>query len=502
MPRNDGLLTVADDLVALFRRSARRHPDRTAIVHNGQPMTYAELDAAVDRVADQLGPNPGVIGVWTSRSPDTIVHLLGVLAAGGTYCPIDRAYPAERRDALLLASGARTTLPTSTAVPTVAAAVGAAPDRVSDGEYPAYILFTSGSTGVPKPVLTPRRAITASASALAALFDLTPQDRVLQFASLNWDTCFEEILPSLISGATLVFNDEAYAGSFPRLLRMVAAESITMLDLPTAFWHELVHYLVEYETTLPDSVRLVIIGGEAVSAARLADWRSLDTAGIRLINTYGCTETTLVTHAADLHGPLAAGATSGPAPIGWALPHVREDISDEGELLIAGPSVAAGYLGLPTETAARFVTRDAGDGPEVYFRTGDRVSRRPDGALSHEGRLDNQIKVRGVRVDPGEVETYIAEHPGVAATVVVGVTVANHTTLTAYVVPKVRADPPTPVDPDLFGADVLAYLRSRVPRHLIPDRITVVADLVYTPSGKVDRAGTHQRHRSTRRPRS
>ncbi len=473
-----------DDLGFRLRRAARRHCLRTAISHNGRPLTYAELDLAVDQLAARLGPQPGVVGVRTSRAPATIVHLLGVLAAGGTYCPIDPVYPPERRAALLHAVGAQIVLPLLPEITTPAVTTPAIPASI---DAPAYILFTSGSTGVPKPVLTPRRAIGIVATALVELFRLTPLDRVLQFASLNWDTCFEEILPTLLAGATLVFNDEAYAGSFPRLLRMIAAEQITVLDLPTAFWHELVHYLVEDGIQLPDCLRLVIIGGEAVNAARLADWRALDTAAIRLLNTYGCTETTLITHAAELHGPLAPSTVdSGQAPIGWALPHVREQLSDDGELLVGGPALASGYLNRPDETAARFSSRNTDLTP--FFGTGDRVARRADGALLHLGRLDHQLKVRGIRVDPGEVEAHIGGHPGVAASAVAGVTVADHTTLAAYVVPR------SFVNASALGADVLDYLRARVPGHLVPNHITVVPDLVHTPSGKVDRAGSHRRH--------
>ncbi|MFD0891691.1 AMP-binding protein, partial [Streptosporangium algeriense] len=165
---------------------------------------------------------------------------------------------------------------------------------------PAYILFTSGSTGAPKPVVTPRGAVSTVTGELRALFGLTPEDRVLQFASLNWDTCLEEILPALTTGAALVFDERAHSGSFPRLLRMIESERITLLDLPSAFWHELVRHLTEERAELPASVRTVVIGGEAVSPVRLADWCALGTGGVRLVNTYGCTETTLITHAADL----------------------------------------------------------------------------------------------------------------------------------------------------------------------------------------------------------
>jgi nonribosomal peptide synthetase protein VioO len=253
---------------------------------------------------------------------------------------------------------------------------------------------------------------------------------------------------------------------------MVARAGVTVLDLPTAFWHELVHHLTEDAATLPDCVRLVVTGGEAVSPARLADWFALDT-GVPLLNTYGCTETTLITHAAELtERPDATGKV----PIGHALPHVDELVED-GELLIGGPALATGYPGHADQTAARFVTR-AG---RRYFRTGDRVTRRADGMLVHEGRLDGEVKIRGIRVDPAEVEAHLAGHPAVAEAAVAGVRRANHTTLAAYVV--VRA----PIEP----ADILAELRTRVPNHLVPSRLTVVPELARTPSGKVDRAGTH-----------
>ncbi|WP_425555612.1 AMP-binding protein [Kitasatospora kazusensis] len=365
------------------------------------------------------------------------------------------------------------------------------------GAEPAYLLFTSGSTGEPKPVVTPRRAVSAAVCSLRDLFGLTPVDRVLQFASLNWDTCFEEILPALTTGAAVVFDDEAHSGSFPRFLRMVERERITVLDLPTAFWHELVRHLTESRAELPSCVRLLVIGGEAVGPDRLADWCALDTGRVRLVNTYGCTETTLVTHAVDLHGPRAPHwDLSAGVPIGRPLPHVLERIGGEGELLIGGPAVALGYRGLPTATEARFVTVGSGDGAARYFRTGDRVARSPDGLLVHRGRLDQEVKVRGVRVDPAEVEAQILGHPGVGAVAVAAVTVADRTTLVAYVVPRPHADPGT------LAADVLAHLRTRVPGHLVPGRITVVPELAHTASGKVDRAGSHRRHATTARARA
>lgn len=458
------------DVVTGFLAAAGADPDRTAIAGNGSRLSYAELRERVLALAGRLGPCPGVVGVPATHSPETVTNLLGVWAAGGTYCPVDPGFPVRRRQAMLAAAGCRLLLDPDPR-PTGA-------DRPADPDDLAYILFTSGSTGEPKPVLTPRRAIGVVAASLRTLFDLTPADRVLQFASLNWDTCFEEIVPTLTSGACLVFHEDARAGSFPRFLRMLEAERITVLDLPTAFWHELVTYLGQTGAPLPGCVRLVIIGGEAASPARLAQWCALPTGHARLLNTYGCTETTLITHAVDLHGPRAGGSgpPAGRVPIGRPLPHVLEDLTGEGELLIGGPSLAAGYRGLPQVTSARFVTV----GGRRFFRTGDRVSRLPDGMLALLGRIDNELKIRGVRVDPAEVEAHIAGHPGVSAVAVTGVQVADHTVLAAYVVARRPG-------PDGLAASIADYLRGRVPAHLVPGRIQVVAQLAHTATGKVDR---------------
>jgi non-ribosomal peptide synthetase component F len=422
-------------------------------------LSYARLDAAVRERVDGLGRLPGVVVVPARRSPDTIIDLLAIWAAGGTYCPIDPTFPEERQSAMRTAAGCGES------------------SNPHSPELAAYILFTSGSTGEPKPVVTPHVAIEATVRSLRDLFALSIDDRVLQFASLNWDTCFEEILPTLTTGAALVFHDEAYTGSFPRFLRMVEHQGITLLDLPTAFWHELVLYLAEEAAALPECLRVMVIGGEPVNPARLAQWCALETSAVRLVNTYGCTETTLVTHAADLYGPLACpDAIEERVPIGAALPHVIELVGDDDELLIGGPALALGYKGLPEATQARFVELEG----ERYFRTGDRVSRAKDGMLIHEGRLDAEVKIRGIRVHPAEVEAHIGAHPAVSAVAVMGVTLAGRTALVAYIVPR--------GDETGLAEDVLEHLRTRVPPHLVPSRITVVPQLVYTTSGKIDRA--------------
>jgi non-ribosomal peptide synthetase component F len=468
------------DVLGGFLRAAGRAPGAIAVLDNGQPVTYAQLAGRMRGVAAALGPRPGAVGVLTSRSAGTIAALLGVLAAGGAYCPIDPGFPAGRVAELTAAAGCRVMIDSRAGpggLPASGEAIAAGP------EDPAYLLFTSGSTGRPRPVVTPRRAIAAAVGSLRAVMDVGPGDRVLQFASLSWDTCFEEILTTLTAGATLVFDDDAWSGSFPRFLRLIGRHRVSVLDLPTAFWHELVGWLTEEGAALPASLRTMVIGGEAARPARVADWRSLPGADrVRLVNTYGCTETTLVTHAIDLHGPRAEARAGAEVPLGRALPHVTERIGDGAELLIGGPAVALGYRGMPEATAERFVTLDAGR----FFRTGDRVRCDPDGVVFHQGRLDDDLKVRGVRVSPGEVEAQLCGHPQVAAAAVVGAPVGDHTALVAYVTAR------GPADPAELAAAVLAHLRAHSPRHLVPARVTVVPELVHTASGKVDRRRTHE----------
>ncbi|MEZ5096786.1 MAG: AMP-binding protein [Nocardioides sp.] len=209
---------------------------------------------------------------------------------------------------------------------------------------------------------------------------------------------------------------------------------------------------------------------------------------IRLLNTYGATETALISHAGDLHGPrIDRGVPA--SVIGRPLGHVRQLVADDGELLVGGPTLAVGYPGLAEETADRFVEH-AG---VRYFRTGDLVRPDDDGRLQHVGRRDAQVKVRGIRVDPGEVEAYLLRHPGVAAAAVTGVTLSGRTALAAYVVAS--NDRPA----DALVAEVRDHLRRHAPRHLEPARIDVVPSLVLTSSGKVDRRATHETYAVTPR---
>ena len=496
-------LEQSDDVMADFTATAHEWPHRSAIVHNGATITYHDLEQRVRLNASCYlargfgdGGTSGMVGVLVSHKPTAIEHLLGILQARATYCPIDAALPVARKEALAAVLGLdrlfaltpdsqeSTSLRIETPDENPLAACVDLPEPTWLPDDPAYVLCTSGSTGTPKPVVVSRRALTATVGALRDLFALTPEDRVLQFASLGWDTCLEEILPALTAGATVVFDDAAHSGSLPRFVRMLAEQRITMIDLPTAFWHELVLYLHEEQMALPDSVRLVVIGGERIDSTRLRQWRDLNADNnVRLLNTYGCTETTMITHAVQLSGPgtepdVAASDTE--APLGRRLPHVHDHVTDEGELLVSGPSLATAYLGLPERTASGFPDEDHGTGPARWFHTGDLVIRGERGLLYPLGRADEQVKVLGVRVHPAEVESQLTSHPAVAGAVVVGERLLGHTSLTAFVVLAGTAT----------AAELRAYLRERLPSQFVPSRVKFVAALAHTASGKVDRAAT------------
>ena len=358
-------------------------------------------------------------------------------------------------------------------------------------EDAAYVIYTSGSTGEPagrgrharrtgQP--QPRGGRRCSTS--------RPADRVLQFSSLSFDIAIEELFPAWSRGAPSCFRDEREPARPRReFSRWVGAKRITVLDLPTAYWHAWVEGLAGLGERLPESLRLVVVGGEKASARRFArPGRAIGGDRIRWINTYGPTEATV-----DRHGLRAAARgrrppscrSAGRSPTRGSTCSTRSmepvPLGLPGELYIGGEGVARGYLGRPGLTAERFVPDPFGDRPGArLFRTGDRARWRPDGQLEFLGRVDHQVKVRGFRVEPGEVEAVLRRHPGVGEAVVVAREgAAGLRRLVAYVVPRASAGPDV--------AELRPLAPAALPEYMVPSAFVTLDALPLSPNGKIDR---------------
>lgn len=418
-----------------IRAQAERQPQHLALCQGERHLTYGELQAQAETIAAALserGVQPGErVGVMLSRSPEAIVVQLGVLLAGAVYVPLDPEQPGERQRlicataqlALVVTEAAfRHRLADSYSGPIELAGVLHSAKRLCatrQGEAAAYLMFTSGSTGRPKGVEISHRALDHFIQAARLRYGVDATDRMLQFAPFNFDASIEEVFVSLSAGATLVLRTDALLESISAFVEGLEQLAISVLDLPTAFWNEWVVALRAGLVQVPGGLKSVIIGGEAVYPEQLTAWQRMAPPAIRLINTYGPTETTVVATTCDLQGVALASdslTSSANLPIGQPLAAVTalvlgrgERPAEEGELLLCGAQLANGYLGSDSQAFASLLI---GAQQTPVYRTGDRV-RIEEGRLVYLGRLDNEFKISGYRIQPGEVESRLLALSGV-----------------------------------------------------------------------------------------
>ncbi|MBE9031628.1 amino acid adenylation domain-containing protein [filamentous cyanobacterium LEGE 11480] len=493
-----------------FEYRVTQNPQAIALIDGDQAVTYEELNARSNQLAHylrNLGVQPDqLVGVALDRSINLFVAFLGVLKSGAAYVSLDPSYAQERRaytlnDAqaqLVLTQESLLSLIPQTAAPVIPLDRDWSvidqyspnnPVAVATPDNLAYVLYTSGSTGNPKGVMIQHGGLVNHAAAVAREFAIQPNDRMLQFCNIGFDIIVEELYPTLVSGATLVLRPESIASSMRDFWDFVERQKITLLDLPTAFWHEVVNSLVTCDRVFPKSVRLVCVGGEKASRTAYAQWKERVAPQVRWLNTYGPTETTVSATWCD---PDKDGYTldMGEVPIGLPLANYEVYVLDErqqllpvgipGELCIGGPGVARGYLNLPEKTAERFIANPFNADPQArLYRTGDVVQFCPDGMLEFIGRSDFQVKIRGFRVELGEIEAKLEEHPQVRQTVLLAQERANRKVLIAYVVPQVGVN--------LDAKDLGHWLQERLPNYMIPSQFIVLDALPLTPNGKVDR---------------
>ncbi|QFZ20989.1 non-ribosomal peptide synthetase [Saccharothrix syringae] len=489
----------ADCLHERFAAVAARFPDRVAVDDRRRRLTYRELDVAANRLAHRLvrhGAGPGVlVGVCAERSVDLVVAVLGVLKAGAGYLPLDPRHPAARRELVLADAGCAilvgdaprgTGAFVSPADPALADEPATPPSTPVGADDVAYVIYTSGSTGTPKGVVVEHANVTRLFDVTRPGFGFTEHDVWTMFHSPAFDFSVWELWGARLHGGRVVVVPHATSREPERFLDLLVAEGVTVLNqTPTAFAGlSAAVAAAGYPAT---ALRLVVFGGEELRPGSLRPWVSHygDDRPV-LVNMYGITETTVhVTSRRIRRADL--GSTR--SPIGRPLPDLRVHVLDErrrpvpagevGEMYVAGPGVARGYLGRDELTAARFVTGPSG---ERVYRTGDLGSVDEAGELTYHGRVDDQVQLRGFRVEPGEVASVLRQDPTVRdAVVLLGRNGRGEPRLECYWTPVSAGDSDQ-------GPRVRAALAERLPDYLVPTVFHAVAALPMTPNGKLDKA--------------
>ncbi|OOE65510.1 non-ribosomal peptide synthetase [Salinivibrio sp. IB868] len=492
--------TPAESVLNQIRRHAAQQPDAIAVEQDGVVLTYESLVNKADTIASALraqGVQSGErVGVALSRSLSCITTVLGVMFSGAVYVPLDPEQPIERQHLIVDQAAIRMLITEAqyqhslSALPVTVQLAGRLHSEpvalpVVEAADPAYIMFTSGSTGQPKGVVVSHSAMNHFVAAAAKRYDIAAIDRVLQFAPFHFDASIEEIFVTLGQGATLVLRTDAMLESMASFSDAITAERVTVLDLPTAFWNEWVVSLRASTATLPNTLKGVIIGGEAVYPEPLVQWKTaVEEAGltnrIRLFNTYGPTETTVVATCSELQD---VDGRHGQLPIGLPLSGIDVLVLDDqlrptttGELVILGDTLADGYLG---QAHPAFIRILVGGVERRAYRTGDRVTLI-DGQLIYLGRIDNEFKISGYRIQPGEVESHLLALDGVEEACVQGMVFDNGLRrLVAFVAGK-----------GCQNEDALAIktaLQSSLPPAMIPTDFRFFANLPKTLNNKIDR---------------
>jgi amino acid adenylation domain-containing protein/non-ribosomal peptide synthase protein (TIGR01720 family) len=504
----------------VFESQAARWPDETAVVFEGQEVSYRELNGRVNQVArylQGLGVGPEVrVGLYLERSVELVLGVLGVLQAGGAYVPLDVKAPLERVALMMEDAGLGIVLTQTEVSGRLPASwvhvveldgqweeiSAESEERVESGvkgENLAYVIYTSGSTGQSKGVMVRHRSLSNINSAVMESFALAPGDRQLQFLSTTFDAFVEEIYPTLCSGATLVLHRQPTTLSPSDLLQVVERYRITVLHSTPVYLHQLVEELWVNGHRLPAALRLIIFGGESLALERLAQLEQTSSPTLRLINAYGPTETTVT--ATTFERSQASGTARDKLhslPIGRPIANVQVFILDKklqpvpvgarGELHISGAGLARGYLNAAAQTAEKFIPHPFSSTPgQRLYRTGDVARYLSNGGIEFLGRLDSQVKIRGYRIDLGEVEAALLQHDKVREAVVTFSAAdsqahQNGARLRGYVVSRTNGP-----DGELSGNDLRHYLQQKLPEYMVPTSIQVLKQMPFTETGKVDR---------------
>ncbi|WP_128430369.1 non-ribosomal peptide synthetase [Streptomyces cyaneus] len=490
-------------------RRAAESPGAVAVSCGDESLSYGELEERANRLARHLralGAGPGrLVALSVERGVQMVVGLLGILKSGAGYVPLDPAYPGDRLAYMLSDSGAEllvthrglqkqfpgveaTVVDLDSDWPAIAELPGTAPEVEVSGDDVAYVIYTSGSTGRPKGVAVEHRSVLNLLANCQLLYEFGSEDVWTVFHSYAFDFSVWELWGCLVSGGRVVVVPQDVARSPEAMWQLLANERVTVFNQTPSMFRELVEHGITVEAPPLDALRYVIFGGEALESKHVSGWfeRFDGSDAARLVNMYGITETTVhVTYQEVLAEHVRGG---GRIPAGRPLPSYRVLLLDgagmpvpvgvPGEIYVAGPGLARGYLHRPGLTAERFPLNPFGVPGERMYRSGDVARWRADGTLEYLGRADDQVKIRGFRIELGEIESVLVGHPVVRdAVVVVHQGADGHRRLVAYVV----------ADGELPTAELREYLSGLLPDYMVPAVFVRLDRLPLTPSGKVDR---------------
>ncbi|HMG74244.1 MAG TPA: amino acid adenylation domain-containing protein [Pyrinomonadaceae bacterium] len=487
----------------LFEQQCERTPESLALVSGTTKLTYEELNARANQVAQHLltfGVRAEtLVGILMEHSVEMVVSLLGVLKAGAAYVPLDPESPPDRLSLMIEGAGftvlmtqrrlaGRLSESGKTRIICVdeewAQIAAQNRNRVESNVNPdnlAYVIHTSGSTGRPKGVMISHRSVVNYLHWCLDFYNVAGGSGAPVHSAIGFDLTVTSLFAPLLAGRNIVLSDAPGVEALTSILDWKSGYSFVKL---TPSHLEVLNLAVDTRRAA-GLTNVLILGGEALHSERLKPWLRHSPA-TRIINEYGPTETTVgccvyeVTRDSTLHGPV---------PIGRPQANTQAYILDEhqspvpvgiaGELYVGGLGLARGYLGSPDLTAERFVPHPFSLEPGArLYRTGDRVRYRPDGNMEFLGRFDEQVKLRGYRVEPGEIETVLREHGEIREAVVIADETASGAKLRAYFIPAAKA--PT-------AADLSSYLKAKLPPYMVPTVLVKVDQLPLTPNGKVDR---------------
>ena len=481
---------ISIDVVARVERVARERPDTTALTWSDGNLSYSQLWSQALALAGRLheeGLRPGnPVALCLPRSSELVICALGIVAAGGCYVALDPAYPAERLKFMVTESGAQIVVAEADTATRIGASRTIAPIqpaasapvslRSSSSSDPAYIVYTSGSTGRPKGVLIEHGSLGNLVDWHENAFELTQSDRSALISSPGFDAAAWEIWPCLAVGASLIIPPDRVKTDPIALRDWLLAERITTTFVPTALCEELL--ALDWPATA--ALRVMLTGGDVLHR------RPRAVLPFRVVNNYGVSEATVVSTSGTVMPAEEAGDGADLPTLGSAITGVTLTVVDrngqpvpadtEGELIIGGPSVGRGYVGHPVHNQARFFLDAAG---RRQYRTGDLVRLQSDGQLVHLGRIDEQVNIRGLRIELGEIAAVLDQHPKVRASAVVAIGNNGSQRLRAFIVGAAGRPPAT--------AELREFLSKRLPAHMIPSDCTMLHELPINANGKVDR---------------